>query len=179
MLDICLTIAKSMVMRWLTRSTDDDAEMASREAAYRAHLQSLLPRLPEPLRGFAGEPVGGRLRSVHDGRVESWHADLPDRFRLQLVCGDLQRGYERLAIEYVTAVELLGPEVTELAEWLADKRTEFLYDEVDALADGRFEHRHLLWPEGEFGVRFFDVAVTATPATPEMYEQARDHQSSG
>lgn len=66
-------------------------------------------------------------------------------------------------------MQLVGADVRWLNGWLDDPRTELLYDEVDVVDPGRFEHRHLLWPEGEFGVRFAEVSVVSAPASPDIY----------
>jgi hypothetical protein len=167
-----------MVMRWLTRDLNgagadelSDAVAAGQRAAYDRHRLAILPRLPDDLRTLAADPVHAPARSLHDGRLETWQADLPDRLVLSVICGDLQRGYERLRIEYRHA-ELVGTDEHRLAGWLADPQTEWLEHEVDALSDGRFEHRHLLWPSGEFAVRFAEISVTAAPATPKEYQDA-------
>jgi len=168
-----------MVMRWLTRdwhgSGDNpltDAEVAEHTAAYQRHCEAVLPRLPDDLKTLAGQPIAGHYRVLHDGRVEAWEAELPDGLVLHVVCGGFQHGYERLSIEYRDA-ELFGTDEHQLATWLANDGTELLYQEVDALPDGRFEHRHLLWPQGEFGIRFHDIYVTATTATPDDYDDAK------
>jgi hypothetical protein len=168
-----------MVMRWLTRDWHgsgenplSDAEVAEHTAAYERHCEAVLPRLPDDLKTLAGQPIDGHYRNLHDGRVEAWEARLPNRFVLQIVCGDLCHGYERLRVEYRGA-ELLGVSEYDLAAWLSNERTELLYQEVDALPDGPFEHRHLLWPKGEFGIRFKDIAVTATAVTSDDYDRAK------
>jgi len=59
---------------------------------------------------------------------------------------------------------------------LGDAQAEELttaYQEVDALPDGRFEHRHLLWPQGEFGIRFNGISVAVAAATSDEYALAR------
>ena len=56
-----------------------------------------------------------------------------------------------------------GADVRGLESWLGDPRTELLHDVVDIIAHGRFEHRHLVWPDGEFAVRFSDITIDAEP----------------
>jgi hypothetical protein len=74
---------------------------------------------------------------------------------LKLVCGDLQRGYERLTLRYRQA-ELVGANAEAIRQWLADG--ERVADEIDRTGVG-YEHRILVWPAGEFGVRFTAVAI--------------------
>jgi len=149
-----------------------DAEVDEHTAAYQQHREAVLPQLPDDLKTLAGQPIDGHHRNLHDGRVEAWEAELPDRIVLQIVCGDVRHRYERLQIEYRGA-ELIGASEHNLAAWLGNERTELLYQEVDAIPDGRFEHRHLLWPQGEFGIRFTDISVTATTVTPDDYDRAK------
>ena len=168
-----------MVMRGLTRDWHgsgenplSDAEVTARTAAYQRHREAVLPQLPDDLKTLAGQPVDGQRWILHDGRVEAWGAELPDRVVLQIVCGEFGHGYERLTVEYRSA-ELIGASEHDLAAWLGNERTELLYQEVDDLPDGRFEHRHLLWSQGEFGIRFNDIAVTASAVPADAYDQAR------
>jgi hypothetical protein len=150
-----------MVMKWMTRqryggelSEDEEAAVL---AGYRAHMTSVLPRLPETLHIFAGQPDAMGYVSLHDGRIEWWAFDDDRSFTLQVICGWLPIGYRRLVIQYRGHVELFGASESDVAGWLDDAKTEFLDDEVDVAPDNRFEHRFLLWPQGEFGVRFEDA----------------------
>ena len=96
----------------------------------------------------------------------------PDRsLTLQIFCGDNQIGYRRLTLQYEGHIELAGADLHQLAAWLDEPETEMLYDEIDVIAQDRFEHRHLLWPNGEFGVRFDRAATISTPVGEEVYEQ--------
>jgi hypothetical protein len=61
----------------------------------------------------------------------------------------------------------LGAGVTISSLNLFDANTEIIYDEVDVASDGRFVHRLLLWPDGEYEVVFTALAdrrISATPA---------------
>jgi hypothetical protein len=78
------------------------------------------------------------------------------------------------AQDQVPRRELFGATEQQIARWLGDGRTELLFQEVDVAPDGRFEHRHLLRPEGEFGVRFADIAVDSMPATAADYDRAHN-----
>jgi hypothetical protein len=64
----------------------------------------------------------------------------------------------------------VGAGEQELEAWLGDSQTQLIVQEVDALLDGRFEHRHLLWPRGEFAIRFTSIEVATGPASAEEYE---------
>ena len=152
-------------MKWLTREWHggglSDAEYEARLEHCRDHHERLRPRLPAGLRLLAGEPDDLGYVSLHDAVVDWWVLDGSRSLAMEVFCGDEEIGYRRLVVQYRGRVELVGACEGDLRRWLDDSRTEFLYDEVDVLDDGRFEHRHLLWPEGEFGVRFEDVVVIA------------------
>jgi hypothetical protein len=83
-------------------------------------MESVLPRLPETLRVFAGQPDAMGHVSLHDGRVEWWACDDDRSFTLQLFCGNLQLGYRRLVIQYCGRVELFGAPKRDVANWLDD-----------------------------------------------------------
>jgi hypothetical protein len=134
-------------------------------AAYEAHLANLLPRLPESLRDLS------RI-SLHDARFTRCTISLRDEVvTLRLVGGDHQAGYVALTIRYDHA-SIVGASLAELAAWVEERLTEVLYDELDINTGGGYEHRYLLWPHGEFAVRFSDAGVTVVPAPSEQYEGA-------
>lgn len=69
-------------MKWLTRRWHGwegepltSEEEAVLETAYLAHVVAVLPRLPEPLKLFAGQPDERGHVSLHDGCVECWSLD--------------------------------------------------------------------------------------------------------
>jgi hypothetical protein len=137
-------------MKWHTRQWHGteggltEAEWEALDAGYTAHTEAVLPHLPEALRLLSGQPDELGYVSLRDGVVEWWVLDRPRSLTLQLFCGDLQLGYRRLVLQYRGRIELVGADEQDLRRWLDDTRTEFLYDEVDIVEDGRFEHRHLL-----------------------------------
>ena len=165
-----------MVMRWLTRDWHgfgdaplSKAEVLERETAYERHREAVMPLLPEDFQALAGAPIDGSYHSLDDGRVESWSMEIPERLVLTIVAPDDRGGYERLRVDYHD-VELVGTSEQELAVWLGDPQTQLIIQEVDALLDGRFEHRHLLWPRGEFAIRFASIEVATGPASLDEYE---------
>jgi hypothetical protein len=167
-------------MRWFTREWAwgglDDARYTQAMADHREHRAEVLPRLPPAFAILLGEPdASGHRHTLHDARVVSWAVDLPRRFELQLICwgpaaADEPEGLE---IVYGEGVELIGPDEQTLAAWFSNPETTFVYEEADALPDRRFEHRHLLEPDGEFGVRFGDIKLAFSPASPEDYHALR------
>jgi hypothetical protein len=168
-----------MVMRWVTRDLLNgefsDQECDSRLRAYRDHTREVGHQIPASLRSFAGEAVHGRHRTIHDAHLVARTDARPDFFSLEWICGDELNGYERLRIEHRKGVELLGPDADQLARWLDGRVTDFLYDEIDVHGNGDLEHRHILWPEGEFGIRFANAEVSSEPATMIDYHDAHDY----
>ena len=118
---------------------------------------------------FAGQPDEAGYVSLHDGRVEWWALDGATSSTLQVLGGDEQLGYRRLVIQYRGRVEVFGASESDIAGWLDEAETELLYDEVDVTENGRFEHRLLLWPQGEFGVRFEDAVLVSAPVPASTY----------
>ena len=134
------------------------SQVAQTEEEYRDYIRELARRLPPSLRRLAGltpDPV-----VLHDARVARWHDGRPRSLTLEIVWHD-QRRDRQASIVYRGAVELVGSDGDRLAVWLGDPETELLYDEIDAVADGRWEHRHLLWPAGEFAVRFAELDLVS------------------
>jgi hypothetical protein len=132
-------------------------------------VQAVRSRLPEALLLFTGQPDEMGYVSLHDGRVEWWVLDATRSLTLQVICGDPQIGYRRLVIQYRGHVDVFGASESDVAGWLDDAETELLHTEVDIADDNRFEHRFLLWPQGEFGVRFEDVVVVSASASSSTY----------
>jgi hypothetical protein len=165
-----------VVMKWFTREWHSgglsDDEVDALQAGYWSHVDAVRSRLPGALQLFAGQPDEIGRADLHDGRVEWWALDRSRSFTLQVICGWVQIGYRRLVIQYRGRVELFGASESDVAGWLDDAETELLYDEVDIAADNRFEHRFLLWPRGEFGVRFEDAVVVSAPSSWGTYDLA-------
>jgi hypothetical protein len=139
---------------WLSGKLTDEAFDAVPEA-YRRHLASL--RLPEHATILA-------QADLHDAYLldvsEEPHAA---RVRLRLRCGDLQRGYADLNIEYSGAA-INAVSLTRLLCAAKLPRDEILYDEVDRVGQS-FEHRLILVSHAEVCVSFASVALTAHPVS--------------
>ncbi len=149
------------VMRWFTRDCLTgglaDEEWQLRYDSYAAHLEDLTPQLAD---GVAA--LHPSVTNLHDGQPSEW-GYVGRTLRLRVLIGDLQQGYEWVEIEYDDA-ELFPDRIAEdLASWpLSD--CEIGADELTVTSDGRMEQRFLLWPEGEFGVRFATCQVRRSPA---------------
>ena len=83
------------------------------------------------------------------------------KLMLRLRCGDLQRGYCNLTINY-SAATLDAASLSVLRDAMRNPKDELLYDEVDRVG-GRFEHRFILSSHKEVCVRFAAVAVSSHP----------------
>jgi len=151
-------------MRWFDRDfvsgVLSDDEWQQRQDNFGAHLARIRPRL-----------VGGAelLESVslHDGQVAEWSYEPGIALTLRVLVGDLQQGYEWLSLRYADA-SLNGTTEADLNRWwpVDELATEIIEEEVD-IVDALFEHRMLLWPEGEVGVRFRTLTVERVGATPD------------
>jgi len=151
-------------MKWFTRSWSrgelDDEESHRRLSDYQRHLKSIAADLDNGAEQLASSV------NLHDAQVKVCDLEEGGSLRLRLLAGDLQQGYEWLTLIYEGA-DLLGANSDELRTWrLTDRGAELLYDEIDLSEDARYEHRILVWPQGEFGVRFRSVRVDREPAAP-------------
>lgn len=142
----------TVVMKWFTRewaSGDlSDEEWDARALLYEAHLARIQPQL---VNGAARLSDGVNL---HDGKIHAFELRADGVLRFRALIGDLEAGYEFVELDYREAEIRLDPGVNLKALRLLDPRTEILQDEVDIASDGRFAHRVLLWPEGEYEVLF-------------------------
>jgi|tagenome__1003787_1003787.scaffolds.fasta_scaffold19850960_1 hypothetical protein len=149
-------------MKWFTREWADcaldDDELERRRVDYQRHLESI----GADLDGGAEQLLSVYL---HDAQVRVCNLDEDATLRLRALTGDLQRGYEWLSLQYHRA-GIVGATIEDLSGRITEHGTELLYDEVDVCNDGRYEHRILMWPDGEFGVRFASLTVTREPALP-------------
>lgn len=137
----------AVVMKWFTRAWHDRQAGTDAFREYESHLREL--ELPAQVQELT------RL-DLHDGLFMDYALEGPD-VRLQIHCGDLQSGYREVTLRYIGG-RAFGARNQELSGWLSAPETEILFDELDADA-GRYEHRFLLWPRGEFGIRFCELAV--------------------
>ena len=151
-------------MKFFTRSWASgdlpDQEVEEVINRYWGRIDEIEPQLPPRLATLA------RKISLHDGLIHHVNVDLPEaNLTLDLVCGDLQIGYFDLRLQY-RCVDWSSVDRKILARRALDEETEVLYDEVDRLADGSYEHRLLFWPEDEVAFRFsnFDFQQKPRPA---------------
>lgn len=155
----------ALPMKWFTREYVtgglDDDEWERRRLDYARHLTLIQAKLAD-----GAEELVASV-NVHDGQVQEWSFEPDGAFRLRLLAGDLQRGYEMLTLLYHGA-ELVDATTADLDAWRLDQAgVELVEDEVDVRSGGGYEHRLLVWPEGAFGIRFHALQVTRQPARPE------------
>ncbi len=142
------------VMKWFTRDyvtgvlSDDEFDRVL--PSYRAHVEMLRATF----RGRVSELVKLNLhdaqfvRVKYDGNRKSLH--------LVLTVGDLQVDYKQIELAYRNA-SFVGVTAEQFNTWdLPGRSTEIVFDEVDSFGEV-LEHRFLLWPDKEFGVRFDQV----------------------
>ena len=146
-------------MKWFTREWASggltDEEWESRRQDYASHLDAIGPQL----RNGAEELIASV--NLHDAQILSANTG-GATFHLRVIAGDLQRGYERLSLTYD---DVVSEGLVVDSETHADV-SEIVHDEVDLSPDSRFEHRLLLWPEGELCIRFRTLQVQRQPASP-------------
>ena len=151
-------------MQWLTREWAsgalDDAEWDLRWRDYQSHRTAVLPRL----RDGAERLIQGV--NLHDAQIQSVEHQPGGALVLRALVGDLQVGYEFVELSFVGAELRLEPGATIDSLRLYDAETEIIYDEVDVQTDGRFVHRVLLWPQGEYEVVFTSLTERREEASP-------------
>jgi len=147
-------------MKWLTREWHDrgfsDPKSLEVWAQYTEHLNRILGWLND-----GAEQLVSTVH-VHGGVVESFNYK-SRVLELVIIAGDEMRGYERLTVRYI-GVQAMDPLAKGL-DFLIQKPTELLHDEVEVYQGPLYEHRVLCWPAGEFMVRFKSLEVTQAPAT--------------
>lgn len=152
-------------MRWFDRDYVNgvlsDDEWQERQESFGAHVTRIRPRLT----GGAEQLL--ESVSLHDGQVAEWCYEPGIALTVRVLVGDLQQGYEWLTLSYTNA-NLSGMTEADLNRWwpVDALATEIIEEEVDII-DDLFEHRMLLWPEGEVGVRFRTLTVERVGATPD------------
>lgn len=105
--------------------------------------------------------------SLHDGQVAEWSYEPGVVLSVRILVGDLQRGYEWLTLSYSGAT-LSGATEDDLSRWwpVDELATEIVEEEL-AIVGELYEHRMLLWPQGEVGVMFKSLSVERMAATPD------------
>jgi hypothetical protein len=137
---------------WL-RGELTDAAFKAAPAAYRHHLTT--QRFPPDVLLLSDV-------DIHDGLLlDMKHEPASAQLMLQLRCGDLQRGYFDLHIQY-SGVTRDSESLSVLHFAMQDPKDEFLYDELDRAGD-RFEHRCILSSHREVCIAFTTVEVKSQP----------------
>ncbi|UOE25502.1 hypothetical protein [Agromyces soli] len=153
-----------MTMNWLTRAWAtgglDDEEWEAHLRAYRRHCAEVRPRLS----GGAELLLDGI--NLHDAQIHSFEHGTDGSLAMRALIGDLQVGYSFIELTFVDAEVRLeaGRDGEELS--LTGPGVEIHYDEIDVQPDGRFVHRVLLWPDGEYEVTFSALTEHRVPADP-------------
>ncbi len=152
--------AMSFFTRQWTNGELTEEEFEAAIPAYADHLDQIAGQFTDGVRSLAQEV------NLHDGQIESWSYDRgAATFSIRILIGDLQRGYEWLDLDYRGA-DVVPSEGVLRQIGLDQDGSEVLWDEVHVVGS-RFEHRVLMWPEGEWLVRFAEVSVTRSAAAAE------------
>jgi hypothetical protein len=151
-------------MRWFDRDFVtgglSDEVWTERRTDYEAHLSDIRPRLKNGAEALVTSV------HLHDGQVAEWEYQPGESFVVRVLVGDLQVGYEWLTLDYRDA-SLTGNSELDLTRWWSTlPPNEIIEDELDLSGDDRYEHRMLLWPEGEVGVQFGALHPARRPASP-------------
>lgn len=144
-------------MRWFDRDstwaeTDERAEAT--RASYWRHIEVLAADAPPAIRALSTQV------NLHDARILVWKAG-EHELEAAYGWGDLQSGY--FVSHLVYAGRLVGSDETAIAARLLRPGAEIVYDEVDYGADGGFEHRFWVWPEGDVTVAFSALTISTEP----------------
>ena len=132
-----------------------DEKSDSLVADYYRHLDEIAPKLSPDLLTVAYNV------SLHDAQFKAIYLDQAEhQLTIRLRCGELQTGYFDLLLRYDSVLCDTDMELESLVE---RKGVEVLYAEMDIADDSQFEHRIILWPEGEITIRFtqFEFSRTA------------------
>jgi hypothetical protein len=112
-------------------------------------------------------PTGIRLLAteinLHDGQFTSVVVNQSAKtLNMSLVVGDLQVGYEDLELKY-SIVDFTRLSIDALRFLANSEQTEFLYDEIENLGNGNYEHRISFWPDSELSIQFKAVEIIRQP----------------
>jgi hypothetical protein len=131
-----------------------DAEYERAREAYQQHYAALEPSLPEAVRQISALPL-------HDAFIERATFDRRSRFLvLEFLGGDFQVGYSSIVLTYSEAQFA----VPALVAIVGDLETEFLYDEIDSLPDGFYQHSIIFWPgHRDIDIGFRSVSISQAP----------------
>ncbi len=154
------------VTLWPSEFAEDE-----QERQYRARLDQIEELLPSPLLTFAREV------SLHDGRFQRFDVDetshtidiqveVPQAMRPEdldweddrVVAADEQEmEMLRVSLHYESA-HIVGGITDDLVNAVSAPDTEVTAEEVDIVDGLVFEHRLLLWPEGDLAIRFSEFS---------------------
>ncbi len=147
---------KYFTKEWVNGNlSDEECDCIRKE--YLSYMNRVKESLPLSVRSLATEI------NIHDGLFTSVIMDTQNiLLKLELLIGDLQVGYEDLTLKYSDVdFSLLD---TSLLETLANSsETEALYDEVEDVGNGLYQHRIIFWPGGHLCIQFKNLEVQRVP----------------
>lgn len=132
---------------------------------YRAHFDQIAELLPPQLLSYAREV------SLHDGRLHKFDVDettgkidIQVNVPIPLPPNDLNQKDSEIAPDledkticfdlHYEGAQVIGGVTDELVRVVNAPDAEVLDEEVDVVEESLFEHRLLLWPKGDFAIRF-------------------------
>ncbi len=158
---------KYFTQEWISGDlTNEEYDHARKE--YRSYIDQVKESFPVSIRSLATEI------NIHDGLFTSVVVDTQKRLlKLELLIGDLQVGYEDLTFKYSDVdFSLLD---TSLLETLANSsETEALYDEVEDVGNGFYQHRIIFWPRGQLCIQFKKIEIQRVPRKDREIEENND-----
>jgi hypothetical protein len=141
-------------MRYFTRDWVDEHDAVS---AYRERLAEIAGKLPPQSLELAKDV------SLHDGVFRRFDVDESSGgIEISLEIQDDRAGRPRVDLRYDNAA-VIGGYTDEMVRMINDPDTVVLAHEVDVVGESVFEHRMLLWPEGELAISFSGFSFSKTP----------------
>lgn len=134
-----------------------DAEVARLQEEYLEYIEQNKSSFPPSIRLLATEV------NLHDGLFTAVRVDqAANTISMSVIIGDLQAGYEDLDVKYF-GVDFARLSIDYLRLLATSDETEFLYDEIEDLGNGNYEHRISFWPDNELSIQFRAAEIGRHP----------------
>ena len=146
---------KYFTKKWRVGCSDPEIDRVCRD--YWSYIEENKASFPVNVRKLATDI------DLHDGLLTLMIVNqIESSVVMGVVIGDLQTGYEDLVLAY-SGVHLSEEELMHISALTACKKVGILYDELESLGDGIFEHRISFFPKYEIALQFKVVAIERTP----------------
>jgi len=137
--------------KWAKANYSEDDKVIE---AYWDNLEKIKNQLPSRLYFFA------KNIDLHDGLIKHVNYDNNSILSMIVTCGDNQKGYSEISIEYSIS-PFISEEKIKLLQDIQKNKFEILYDEID-IANVNFVHRLLLYPYKEIEIKFIEFNFQQT-----------------